>query len=328
MGTLFEEYLTSRGTLVKPYSWLNASPDCVYCPYHIRTGEEARIPVAEFYQVFGFLPGPMGPPTRHLTFYELKTSSGHLLQKGQASSCTSCGGHPEELLFEAGGYLDWALHWDGGISHIVLYSSLNPCNEADHHCISKMCAFLEQHPDVVLSVHLARLYHTQSPWPTAAWNREALRSLASLWPRVGVSPVGGGLWHSLLVHFVSEVPGSAAWQPVLARRAQVDKQLAEDLYDIMGPQSEGSDTRADPGYFWAFPATRGSVQSTMAPDPRVPVIFVLVPLRDLLPIQVDPISLRPRNVVRHLNMPQLPFVESRDYANSLETEEEEILGPK
>lgn len=58
------------------------------------------------------------------------------------------------------------------------------------------------------------------------------------------------------------------------------------------------------------------------------MIFVLVPLRDLPPIQVDPISLRPRNVVRHLNMPQLPFMETRDYANSLETEEEEMLGPK
>ena len=95
MEPLYEEYLANHGTIVKPYYWLSFSLDCSNCPYHIRTGEEARVAYTEFYQIFGFPYGPTYPPTKHLTFYELKTSSGSLVQKGHASSCTGNDTHPE-----------------------------------------------------------------------------------------------------------------------------------------------------------------------------------------------------------------------------------------
>ncbi|XP_035871421.1 putative C-_U-editing enzyme APOBEC-4 [Phyllostomus discolor] len=346
MEPLFEEYLGNRGTIVKPYYWLSFSLDCSSCPYHIRTGEEARVPYTEFYQIFGFPYGPTHPHTKHLTFYELKTSSGSLVQRGHASSCTANNTHPESMLFETHGYLDAAVYNNDGIRHIVLYSSSSPCNEADHCCVSKMYNFLTAYPDVTLSVYFSRLYHTDTDFPASAWNREALRSLASLWPKVTLSPISGGIWHFLLDNFVSGVFGSTVFQPILTRRALADRHNAYEIgaitgvkpyfTDVLSQTGEGQNVTAQaaaesytfhsifPGQ--SLPVTSAQPQPSLTPDLRVPVVFVLVPFRDLPPIHAGLNPYKPRNVVRHLNMPQVPFRETKDLrrpatAMSVETAE-------
>jgi C->U-editing enzyme APOBEC4 len=54
-----------------------------------------------------------------------------------------------------------------------------------------MYNFLTMYPDSTLGIYFSQLHHTRSDSPASAWNREALRSLASLWPRVTLSPVSG-----------------------------------------------------------------------------------------------------------------------------------------
>ncbi|XP_012495442.1 PREDICTED: putative C-_U-editing enzyme APOBEC-4 [Propithecus coquereli] len=327
MEPLYEEYLANHGTIIKPYYWLSFSLDCTNCPYHIRTGEEARVSYTEFYQIFGFPYGPTYPQTKHLTFYELKTSSGSLVQKGHASSCTGIDTHPESMLFETNGYLDSAMYNNDCIRHIILYSSNSPCNEANHCCISKMYNFLRMYPDITLSIYFSQLYHTDTECPASAWNREALRSLASLWPQVTLSPVSGGIWHSLLNNFVSGVSGSPVFHPILTGRALTDRQNAYEINAITGvkpyftdvlPQTKEHQAALEsyslnnvfPG--WSFQVTSGQLQPNLTPDLRVPVLFVLVPFRDLPPVQVGQNPNKPRNVVRHLNMPQMSFQETKD----------------
>ncbi|XP_047696058.1 putative C-_U-editing enzyme APOBEC-4 [Prionailurus viverrinus] len=332
MEPLYEEYLANHGTIVKPYYWLSFSLDCSNCPYHIRTGEEARVPYSEFYQIFGFPYGPAYPQTKHLTFYELKTSSGSLVQKGHASSCTGNNTHPESMLFEMNGYLDSAIRNNNAIRHIILYSSNSPCNEADHCCISKMYNFLIMYPDVTLSIYFSQLYHTEPEFPASAWNREALRSLASLWPQVILSPISGSIWHSLLNNFVSGVSGSTVFQPILTGRAQADRHNAYEINAITGvrpyftdvlPQTKENQiikaqaaldsyllNNVFPGQ--SFQVANGQPQPNLTPDLGVPVVFVLVPFRDLPPIHVGQNPHKPRNVVRHLNMPQMSFQETKD----------------
>ncbi|XP_060052950.1 putative C-_U-editing enzyme APOBEC-4 [Erinaceus europaeus] len=337
MEPLYEEYLANRGTIVKPYYWLSFSLDCPNCPYHIRTGEEARVSNTEFYQVFGFLYGPTYPPIKHLTFYELKTSSGSLVQKGHASSCTGNDIHPESMLFETNGYLDCALHKNGSIRHIILYSNTSPCNEANHGCISKMYNFLLMYPDVTLSIYFSQLHHTEAEFPASAWNREALRSLASLWPQVSLSPISGGIWHSLLDNFVSGVLGLTILHPILARRALADRHNADEINAITGvtpyftdvlPQTEKSPNLSAPPAFeshtfssvmpgQSLQVTGAQAQPSLTPDLRVPVVFVLVPFTDLPPIHVAQNLHKPRNVVRHLNMPQLSVQETKVPRNPL-----------
>ncbi|XP_037363886.1 putative C-_U-editing enzyme APOBEC-4 [Talpa occidentalis] len=332
MEPLYEEYLANRGTIVKPYYWLSFSLDCSNCPYHIRTGEEARVPYTEFYHIFGFPYGPMYPQTKHLTFYELKTSSGSLVQKGHASGCTGNDTHPESMLFEMSGYLDSAIHSNEGISHIILYSNNSPCNEANHCCISKMYNFLRMYPDVTLSIYFSQLYHTDTDFPASAWNREALRSLASLWPQVTLSPISGGIWHSLLNNFVSGTSGSTVFQPILTGRALADRHNAYEINAITGvkpyftdvlPQTQNIQNMKAEVAFESYPlnnvfpgqsfqVTSGQSQPNLMPDLRIPVIFVLVPLRDLPPIHVAQNPHKPRNIVRHLNMPHLLFRETKD----------------
>ncbi|XP_004688621.1 PREDICTED: putative C-_U-editing enzyme APOBEC-4 [Condylura cristata] len=332
MEPLFEEYLADRGTIVKPYYWLSFSLDCSNCPYHIRTGEEARIPYTEFYHIFGFPYGPVYPQTKHFTFYELKTTSGSLVQKGHASSCTGNDTHPESMLFEMSGYLTSTVHSLKSISHIILYSNNSPCNEANHCCISKMYNFLRMYPDVTLSIYFSQLYHTDTEFPASAWNRDALRSLASLWPQVTLSPISGGIWHSLLNNFVSGISGSTAFQPILTGRALADRHNAYEINAITGVKPYFTDVlsqtqnkpniKADialEGYPISniFPGqslqvTSGQSQPKGMPDLRVPVIFVLVPFRDLPPIHVDQNPHKPRNIVRHLNMPHLSFQETKN----------------
>ncbi|XP_036891224.1 putative C-_U-editing enzyme APOBEC-4 [Sturnira hondurensis] len=332
MEPLFEEYLANRGTIVKPYYWLGFSPDCPSCPYHIRTGEEARVAHTEFYQIFGFPYGPTHPQTKHLLFYELKTSSGSLVQKGHVSSCTATATHPESMLFERNGYLDVAAYSNDGIRHIVLYSSGSPCNEADHCCVSKMFNFLVTYPDVTLSVYFSQLYHTDPDFPASAWNREALRSLASLGPKVTLSPISGGIWHFLLHNFVSGVFGSTTFPPILMGRALADRHNAYEIGAITGvkphftdvlsqtTEDQNATAQAAAGSYAfnsVFPAqslqmTSARPQPSLTPDLRVPVVFVLLPFRDLPPIHAGQNPYKPRNVVRHLNMPRMPLQETRD----------------
>ncbi|XP_004862859.2 putative C-_U-editing enzyme APOBEC-4 [Heterocephalus glaber] len=335
MEPLYEEYLTHGGTIVKPYHWLNFSLDCTNCPYHIRTGEEARVPYTEFHQVFGFPHGPTYPPTKHLTFYELKTSSGTLVQKGHASNCTGNDTHPESMLFEMNGYLDSAIHSNSTIKHIILYLNNFPCNEANHCCISKMYNFLMMYPDITLSIYFSQLYHTKSEFPTSAWNLEALRSLASLWPQVTLSPISGMIWHSLLNNFVMGVSGPAAFQPILTGRALADRHNAYEISAITGvkpyftdvlPQTKanqnikaqvasGSYPLSNVFAGQSFQGTKGQLQHNLTPDLRIPVVFVLVPYRDLPPTQVGQNLHKPRHVVRHLNMPQMSIYENKDSKN-------------
>ncbi|XP_053462047.1 putative C-_U-editing enzyme APOBEC-4 [Nycticebus coucang] len=331
MEPLYEEYLANRGTIVKPYYWLSFSLDCTNCPYHIRTGEEARVSYTEFYQIFGFPYGPMYPQTKHLTFYELKTSFGSLVQKGHASSCTGNDTHPESMLFEMNGYLDSAIYNNNGIRHIILYSSNSPCNEANHCCISKMYNFLKVYPDVTLSIYFSQLYHTDTEFPASAWNREALRSLASLWPQVTLSPISGGIWHSLLNTFISGVSGSTVFQPILTGRALTDRQNAYEINAITGVKPYFTDvlsqTKENQAALESYPfnnvfpgssfqVTNGQMQPNPIPDLRVPVIFVLVPFREVPPMQVGQNPPKPRNVVRHLNMPQMTLQETKDLGRS------------
>ncbi|XP_037001411.2 putative C-_U-editing enzyme APOBEC-4 [Artibeus jamaicensis] len=331
MEPLFEEYLANRGTTVKPYYWLSFSPDCSDCPYHIRTGEEARVSYAEFYQIFGFPYGPTHPQTKHLLFYELKTSSGRLVQKGHVSSCTANATHPESMLFERNGYLDVAAYNNDGIRHIVLYSSSSPCNEAAHCCVSKMYNFLVTYPDVTLSVYFSQLYHTDPDFPASAWNWEALRSLASLGPRVTLSPISGGIWHFLLHNFVNGFR-STVFPPILKGRALADRRNAYEISaitgvkphftDVLSQTTEDQDATAQAAasssaFNSVFPAqslqvTSAGPQPGLMPDLRVPVVFVLVPVRDLPPIHVGQNPYKPRNVVRHLNMPQMLFQDTKD----------------
>lgn len=332
MEPLYEEYLANRGTVVKPYYWLSFSLDCLNCPYHIRTGEEARVPYTEFHQIFGFPYGPVYPQTKHLTFYELKTSSGSLVQKGHASSCTENNTHPESMLFEMNGYFDAARHKNNAIRHIILYSNNSPCNEANHCCISKMYNFLIMYPDVTLSIYFSQLYHTEAEFPASAWNREALRSLASLWPQVTLSPISGGIWHSLLNSFVSGVSGPTVFQPILTGRALADRHNAYEINRITGVKSYFTDAlpqtkenrnikaqaalesypfnKVFPGQY--LQVTRGQPQPSLTPDLRVPVVFVLVPFRDLPPIHVHQNAHKPRIIVRHLNMPRISFPDTKD----------------
>ncbi|XP_037681121.1 putative C-_U-editing enzyme APOBEC-4 [Choloepus didactylus] len=331
MEPLYEEYLANRGTIVKPYYWLNFSLDCSNCPYHIRTGEEARVPYTEFSQIFGFPYGPTHSQTKHLILYELKTSSGSLIQKGHASSCTGNHVHPESMLFEVNGYLNSAINSNNIIRHIILYSNHSPCNEANHCCISKMYNFLIMYPDITLSIYFSQLYHTETDFPASAWNREALRSLASLWPQVTLSLISGGIWHSLLNNFVSGIAGSTVFQPILTRRALADRHNAYEINAITGVKpyftevlhqaKENHNTKAQStlesyplnNVFvgQSSPVTSGQLQLNLTPDFRVPVMFVLVPFRDIPPIHVGQNPHKPRNVVRHLNMPQMSFQETK-----------------
>lgn len=325
MEPLYEEYLTQGGTIVKPYYWLSFSLECTNCPYHIRTGEEARVPYTEFHQTFGF-PWATYPHTKHLTFYELRSSSENLIQKGLASNCTGSRNHPESMLFARNGYLDAVIFHNSKVRHIILYSNNSPCDEAKHCCISKMYNFLMNYPEVTLRVFFSQLYHTETQSPTSAWNREALRGLASLWPQVSLSPISGGLWHSILDQFVSGTSGSAVLQPFMAGRILADRYNAYEINSITGvrpyfmdalqsPQKENQNQKA-----WAAlenqPLNNGAPsqwQPTMSQEPRAPAGFMLMPYRgELPPIQADPNPWKPRTKVKRLDRLQLSSFKVKD----------------
>ncbi|XP_042642320.1 LOW QUALITY PROTEIN: putative C-_U-editing enzyme APOBEC-4, partial [Tyto alba] len=230
-----QEYLTNQGTVVKPYSWQRQSHTCTKCPYHIRTGEEARVPYAESDRVFGFpYRSTATLQNKHLLFYELRSFSGRVVQKGHATNCTDQGKHPESMLFEVGGYLDALTDAHGNIGCVILYSNYSPCNEAYHCCLSKIYNFLQKYPEITLAVFLSALSHRVGGFPTAAGNRDALRSLSSRWPGAALQRLPAGARRYLLCDFVCGTPGTSLCQPAPLLRTLADRQNPRPMPSLTG----------------------------------------------------------------------------------------------
>ncbi|NWH76026.1 ABEC4 enzyme, partial [Piaya cayana] len=314
---IFREYLTNQGTVVKPYCWQRQNHICSKCPYHIRTGEEARVPYAEVYRVFGF-PHRLTATLqdKHLLFYKLRSFSGRIVQKGHATNCEDQDKHPESMLFEVGGYLDTVTSACENIRCIILYSNYSPCNEASHGCVSKIYNFLLKYPEITLCIYLSQLYHTEDCFPSAAWNREALRSLCSLWPRVTLQRLPGEVWHSLLCDFGYGIPGSTLSHPTPLLRTVAEGQNPQQIHDLRGMK---------PHFRKAFPQTtwgKAAVQQNskaFSPNPASHQPFQvpkgsLLPLMSesclvlfpgkFLPFQKERLSSKPENIVRHFKMPK------------------------
>ncbi|XP_074859497.1 putative C-_U-editing enzyme APOBEC-4 [Carettochelys insculpta] len=315
--TLFQEYLVNQGTVVKPYYWQTLSQSCAKCPYHIRTGEEARVPYVEFHKTFGFPYGLLGPQNKHLIFYELRSFSGTLVQKGHATNCLKYNIHPESMLFEMGGYLDAVTCDYDSMGYIILYSNYSPCNEAEHCCISKIYNFLTKYPDITLSIYFSQLYHTEDDFPVSIWNREALRSLASLWPHVTLSPLSGGMWHSLLCNFVSGMPEATLYHPILPARALADQENSHKINNITGiksyimkvpPQATYENLKVRQNLQQYSFANPPSQQPSPPMNSRLPPLMThshLVPfVSKFLPLGGQHPYPKPQNIVRHLKMPQ------------------------
>ncbi|XP_013811739.2 putative C-_U-editing enzyme APOBEC-4 [Apteryx mantelli] len=316
--TIFQEYLTKQGTVVKPYYWQTPNPNCAKCPYHIRTGEEARVPYAEFHRAFGFPHRSTSLQNKHLLFYELKLFSGTLVQKGHATNCTDQDNHPESMLFEAGGYLDSVTHTYENIGYIILYSNHSPCNEAEHCCISKIYNFLIKYPEVTLCIYFSQLYHTEDSFPTATWNREALRSLSSLWPHVTLYPLSGGMWHYLLCNFVYGIPASTLYHPALSSRTLPDQPNPHQINNLIGMKPYFK--KAFPQAMQGKPALQQNLKtfssfSKLASQQPLQLMKgslpSLMPQSHLvlfpgmfLPFRKEHLYSKPKNIVRHLKMPK------------------------
>lgn len=315
---MFQEYLTNQGTVIKPYFWQRQNHSCAECPYHVRTGEEARVPYAEFHRLFGFpYRSTAFLQNKHLLFYELGSFSGRVVQKGYATNCTDQDSHPESMLFEVGGYLDAVTDAYENIGCIILYSNYSPCNEAYHRCISKLYNFLLRHPEITLCIYFSQLYHTEDGFPTAAWNREALRSLSSLWPRVTLQRLPGGTWHYLLCNFVYGIPGSTLYHPTSPSRTLADGQNPHQLNNLrrMKPYFR----QAFPQAMQGKPAVQQNLKAFSSPSPafqqplQVTKGSLLPPMSQnhsvlfpgtVLPFQREQLYFRPKNTVRHLKMPK------------------------
>ncbi|NXI41335.1 ABEC4 enzyme, partial [Galbula dea] len=309
---VFQEYLTNQGTVVKPFCWQRENHSCAKCPYHIRTGEEARVPYAEFHWVFGFPNRPTATlQNKHLLFYELRSFSGRIVQKGHATNCTDQDSHPESMLFEAGGYLDAVTDAYENIGHIILYSKYSPCNEAFHCCVSKIYNFSLRHPEITLCIYFSQLYHTEEGFPTAVWNREALWSLSRLCPRVNLQRLPMGTWPYLLGEFVYGFPGSTLPHPTPPSRIYAGQQNPHQLNNLTGMKLHFRE--AFPQGMQGKPAVQqnfkvlsqqpfqGMKSSLLPPMPQSH--SVLFPGM-FLPFQKQHLDRRPRNVVRHLKMPK------------------------
>ncbi|NXU20035.1 ABEC4 enzyme, partial [Pardalotus punctatus] len=304
---VFQEFLTHQGTVVKPCCWQGQNPVCAKCPYHVRTGEEARVPYTEFHKLFAFPCGsPETPQNRHLLFYELRSSLGRVLQKGHATSCSAQGTHPEDALFEVGAYLDAAASTCASISSITLYSNFSPCNEAQHRCARKMFSFLLRHPHISLWIYFCQRY----PWGDSASG--ALRGLCSLWPRVTLQRLPGGAWPYLLGHFVGGITRATPRHPALPAGPQNPRQInltgmqtyfgtafPEGMQgNPAGQQSLKAFSSLSPASQQPFPAMKGSLLPLVSPSHRVPFPGVF------LPSQREQLYPRPRNIIRHLKMPK------------------------
>uniref|UniRef100_UPI00398EA3DE putative C->U-editing enzyme APOBEC-4 n=1 Tax=Pristiophorus japonicus TaxID=55135 RepID=UPI00398EA3DE len=315
MTTTYEEYIAPQGTLVKPYYWLCFTKSCPKCPYHIKTGEEARISYVEFYETFGF-PYAQPQSSRHLVFYELKLSSGTLVQKGHVTNCTLYHLHPESMFFDIDGYLDTLMYSYENIAYITIYSNYTPCNERAHYCINKMCDFLANYPSTRLDIYFSAFYHIDDYFSESGWNREALHNLAALWPRVTLNPICSGTWLTILHRFVNGVPRTALYNPVSPERAFADLSNAHQI---------GAITGVNPAYIDIIPQVKHQKQHfkpacvnlypfSQAPPPIINRMAFMAPHQPymnfpnmlLLPWSMYPLqpqNIKPKNVVRHLNMP-------------------------
>ncbi|NXL93959.1 ABEC4 enzyme, partial [Alectura lathami] len=315
---IFREYLTNQGTVVKPYCWQTQSQTCAKCPYHIRTGEEARVLFAEFHRAFGFPLRTANLPSHHFLFYELRSFSGTVVQKGHATGCADQDSHPESMLFEADGYLDSVTRAHKNIRCIILYSNYSPCNEAYHCCVSKIYNFLLKHAAVSLCLYFSWLYHAEDGFPSAMWNREALRSLASLWPRVTLHWLPMGTSRHLLSSFVYGVPGSA-----LCRLASppgitlADEQDPHQINNSAGVRScfrtvlpqavlgKPAVQQSPKTFPFSRPAFQQPSQGTKGSlSPPVTQSHLLLFPGLFLPFRREHFHPRPKNIVRHLKMPR------------------------
>ncbi|NWH63351.1 ABEC1 enzyme, partial [Geococcyx californianus] len=306
---IFEEYLTNQGTVVKPYWWQRQNHICAKCPYHIRTGEEARVPYTEFHRAFGFpYRSTATLQNKHLLFYELRRFSGRVVQKGHATNCTDQDNHPESMLFEVGGYLDAVTGACENIRCITLYSNYSPCNEASHCCLSKIYNFLLKYPEITLYIYFSQLYHTEDDFPSAVWNREALQSLSSLWPWVTLQRLWVGAWGYLLCNFVYGIPGSTLYRPTPPLRTLANFREMKSHFRKAFPQA-----------IQGKPAVQQNLKAFSSPSPasqqpfQVPKGSLLPPMSEnhlvlfpgkFVPFQKEHLSLRPKNIVRHLKMPK------------------------
>ncbi|NXW62154.1 ABEC4 enzyme, partial [Eurystomus gularis] len=315
---VFQEYLTNQGTVVKPYCWQRQSHICAKCPYHIRTGEEARVPYAEFHRIFGFPHRSTAiRGSKHLLFYELRSFSGGLVQKGHATNCADQDSHPESMLFEVGGYLDAVIDAYENIRCISLYSNYTPCNEAYHCCVSKIYNFLLKYPEITLSIYFSQLYHTEDGFPTAAWNRKALQSLSSLWPRVTLQRLPQRAWPYLLCNFVYGTPGTTLSRPTPPSRTSAEQQNPYQINDFTGMKLYFREAFAQA--MQGKPAVQQNSEAFSSPslDPQEPFQVMkgsrLPPMSQshlvlfpgmFLPFQREHLYPRPKNIVRHLKMPK------------------------
>ncbi|NWT42788.1 ABEC4 enzyme, partial [Chroicocephalus maculipennis] len=313
---IFQEYLTNQGTVVKPYFWQRQNHICAKCPYHIRTSEEARVPHAEFLRVFGFpYRSTAALQNEHLLFYELRSFSGTVVQKGHATNCTDQDNHPESMLFEVGGYLDAVTDAYENIRCIILYSNYSPCNEAYHCCISKIYSFLLRYPEITLCIYFSELYHTEAGFPTAAWNCEALRSLSSLWPRVTLHRLPRAARRYLLCNFVYSILD--VYHPTPLPKTLSDRRNPHQINNLTGMKPYFR--KAFPQAMQGKPAVQQNLKAFYSPSPASqqpsqvmkgsllppmsPSHLVLFPGM-FLPFQREHLYPRPKNVVRHLKMPK------------------------
>ncbi|XP_018408456.1 PREDICTED: putative C-_U-editing enzyme APOBEC-4 [Nanorana parkeri] len=311
METVFQEFSTYQGTLVNPYYWLYPNQNCSKCPYHIRTGEESRVTYKEFYETFGFPYGPTMHENKQLIFYEIKAFNGAVIQKGQVTNCAVSNIHAESILFEKHGYLDSFLYQHDSVGYITLYANFTPCNEYGHYCISKMYDLLIKYTQMRLDIYFSQMYHVEVSFPSAVWNRDALKSLAGHWPRVTINPLSDGIWKTVLCAFVKEVPETTTNQPILPIRASADRHNAYMIHVITGikpyyvedhPMPQPEETRYQPKY------QRHKVQNNLAPQP--PYGFYqyspfFVPQKSIVPAfqSQKELMTKPKQVVRHLSMP-------------------------
>ncbi|XP_068096233.1 putative C-_U-editing enzyme APOBEC-4 [Hyperolius riggenbachi] len=308
METIFQEYSSYQGTLVKPYYWLYSNQSCSKCPYHIRTGEESRVTYKEFYETFGFPYGPTMQENKQLLFYEIKAFNGALIQRGQVTNCTISDIHAESFLFEKQGYLDSLLCLHDSISYITLYANFTPCNEYNHYCISKIYDLLIRYPQMRLDIYFSQMYHTEENFSSAPWNREALKSIAGHWPRVTVNPLSDGIWRTVLYTFVKEVPEAAMNQPILPVRASVDNYNAYMIYIITGIKPYFVEDPPLPQPKEKPEYQREKMKYNVVPLPPsgfphyAPFLVPSMSFASTFPNQKE-LMTKPKQVVRHLNMP-------------------------
>ncbi|KAG5276324.1 hypothetical protein AALO_G00130620 [Alosa alosa] len=270
--------------------------DCSPWPHHhIHTGAEAAASFPEFCQAFGFPVGPSGSGSL-LLFYELLDQSGALVQRGRVTGCTQLGQHPWAMLFAP---------------HSSTTSSTREAPGAQLHHIQHQGGPRRPAPP-----HPAP-GRPQAPSSATSSPREALRSLAALWPRVTLSPLSGRAWALLLGSFVADVPLSVRRAVLLPGRVEADWRNAVELSAItgMGPAyldlpapSTTDDTNADPNQASAGPKTILPPPHLLTtedphPDPaRRPPLLSQRPQGPTPRGATQPI--RPINVVRHVRAPR------------------------